>query len=127
MLDDGYAVAQAAACAGVDVRLDVFPEVQHVFQYCVGAMPEADDAVSRIANWIRLRTGASRSREARRAQAAGTAFGGSMPTYRAWGRMILLSAACSSTWADQPTMRLVVKVAVNISWGMPARCSTIAA
>ena len=58
LLDDGFAVAQAAARAGVDVRLDVFPHMQHVFQYCAGAMPEADDAVARIANWIRLRTGA---------------------------------------------------------------------
>ena len=57
LLDDGFAVAEAAARAGVDVRLDVFPFMQHVFQYCAGAMPEADDAVARIANWIWLQTG----------------------------------------------------------------------
>lgn len=58
LLDDCLAVAGAAARGGVDVRLDVFPEMQHVFQYCAGNMPEADEAISRIGNWIRLQTGA---------------------------------------------------------------------
>lgn len=57
LLDDCINVAGAAARAGVEVRLDVFPEMQHVFQYCAGNMPEADDAVARMGNWIRLRTG----------------------------------------------------------------------
>lgn len=52
LLDDCIAVAAAAARAGVDVRLDVFPQMQHVFQYCAGAMPEADDAVQRIGTWV---------------------------------------------------------------------------
>lgn len=55
LLDDCLEVAAVAARAGVDVRLDVFPEMQHVFQYCVGNMPEADDAVARMGEWIRLR------------------------------------------------------------------------
>ncbi len=56
LLDDGFAVAAQAASDGVDVRLDVFPQMQHVFQYCAGNMPEADDAVARIGNWVRLQT-----------------------------------------------------------------------
>ncbi len=56
LLDDCINVAGAAARAGVDVRFDVFPQMQHVFQYCAGNMPEADDAVARMGNWIRLHT-----------------------------------------------------------------------
>lgn len=55
LLGDSFDVAAAAAAAGVEVRLDVFAEMQHVFQYCAGNMPEADDAVARMANWIRGR------------------------------------------------------------------------
>lgn len=56
LLDDGFAIATKAAGDGADVRVDVFPQMQHVFQYCAGNMPEADDAVARIGNWIRLQT-----------------------------------------------------------------------
>ncbi len=55
LLDDALDIARRAATAGVDVRLDVFPEMQHVFQYCAGVMPEADDAVARLAAWVRDR------------------------------------------------------------------------
>src|SRR6478735_3879125 len=40
-------------------------------------------------------------RASRRPQQGGTVWGGGGPTYRAEGRMILLSRACSSTLADQ--------------------------
>ncbi len=53
LLDDALEIGAQAARAGVEVRLDVFPEMQHVFQYCVGNMPEASDAIARIAAWIR--------------------------------------------------------------------------
>jgi len=53
LLDDVLRIGAEAARAGVPVRLDVFPGMQHVFQYCVGNMPEADDAIARIARWIR--------------------------------------------------------------------------
>jgi acetyl esterase/lipase len=49
-------VAVKAAHAGVDVRLDVFPEMQHVFQAALGMMPESDDAVARIGAYVRERT-----------------------------------------------------------------------
>ncbi len=51
--------------------------------------------------------------------AAGTAASGSGPTYRATGRMIFESAACSRTLALQPTTRPAAKVGVNISRGRP--------
>ena len=57
LLDDSRRVAERATAAGVDVRLDVFPEMQHVFQLCAGNMPEADDAVARIGAYLRPRLG----------------------------------------------------------------------
>ena len=41
--------------AGVDVRLDVFPEMLHAHQIWAGNMPEADDAVARIGEYVRQR------------------------------------------------------------------------
>ncbi len=57
LLDDSTRVAEKAKAAGVDVKLDVFPEMQHVFQASVGNMPEATDAVARIGEWLRPKLG----------------------------------------------------------------------
>ena len=57
LLDDSTRLAANAATAGLDVRLDCFPEMQHVFQMSVGNTPEADDAVTRAAAWMRDRMG----------------------------------------------------------------------
>jgi acetyl esterase/lipase len=57
LLDDSTRLAANASAAGVDVRLDVFPEMQHVFQLCAGNMPEADDAIERIGAWLRPKLG----------------------------------------------------------------------
>ncbi|HZX03556.1 alpha/beta hydrolase, partial [Kribbella sp.] len=53
LLDDARQLADAAQRAGVDVRLDVFPEMQHTFQMAAGRAPEADDAISRMGQWGR--------------------------------------------------------------------------
>ncbi|WP_197422041.1 MULTISPECIES: alpha/beta hydrolase [unclassified Sphingomonas] len=53
VLNDSTRPADSARQAGVDVRIDVFPEMQHCFQLMAGAAPEADDAVARIADWLR--------------------------------------------------------------------------
>lgn len=50
---------------------------------------------------------------------AGTGSGGFGPTYRAAGRMIFESAACSRMFALQPITRAAQKVGVNISRGSP--------
>ncbi|MEE9413822.1 MAG: hypothetical protein V3V01_00975 [Acidimicrobiales bacterium] len=39
------------------MRFDSFPEMQHVFQIAAGNVPEADDAVARIGDWLRPRLG----------------------------------------------------------------------
>ena len=57
LLDDSTRLAEAAESAGVEVRLDVFPEMQHVFQLFTGNMPEADEAVAQIGAWLRPRLG----------------------------------------------------------------------
>ena len=55
LLDDSTRLAARAAHAGVDVRLDVFPEMQHVFQTSLGQVPEADDAIARIGAYLSSR------------------------------------------------------------------------
>ncbi len=55
LLDDATRLADNARRAGVEVRLEVFPEMQHVFQMAAGVMPEADEAVARIGAYLRDR------------------------------------------------------------------------
>ena len=57
LLDDSRRLAQYAEKAGVDVRLDIFPEMQHTFQMMAGRAPEADEAIGRLAEWVRPRIG----------------------------------------------------------------------
>ncbi|MGE0601255.1 MAG: alpha/beta hydrolase [Dehalococcoidia bacterium] len=57
LLDDSVRVADRARAAGVDVQVDVFPEMQHVFQLSVGNMPEATDAVTRIGQYLKPKLG----------------------------------------------------------------------
>jgi epsilon-lactone hydrolase len=57
LLDDSVRLAERARAAGVDCRLDVFPEMQHVFQMAAGTMPESDEAIGRLAAWVRPHLG----------------------------------------------------------------------
>ena len=57
LLDDSRVLADRAKAAGVDVRLDVFPAMLHTFQMMAGRAPEADDAIKRIAEWVRPKVG----------------------------------------------------------------------
>jgi epsilon-lactone hydrolase len=57
LLDDAIRVADTARAAGVDVTLEIFAEMQHVFQLSAGNMPEADDAVAQIGVYLRPRLG----------------------------------------------------------------------
>jgi acetyl esterase/lipase len=57
LLDDARRLAAHARRAGVEVRLDVFPGMQHTFQMAAGRAPEADDAIRRMAAWARPRLG----------------------------------------------------------------------
>jgi hypothetical protein len=57
LLDDSTRVADRIRAAGGAVDLEVFPEMQHVFQVCAGTVPEADDAIARIGAWLAPRLG----------------------------------------------------------------------
>ncbi|MGR8947551.1 MAG: alpha/beta hydrolase [Gammaproteobacteria bacterium] len=57
LLDNSTRLEERAKSAGVDVKLDNFPEMQHVFQFMAGMAPEADDAVQRMAAWAKSRLG----------------------------------------------------------------------
>jgi len=57
LLDDSRALAELARKSGVDVTLEVVPEMQHVFQFLAGTAPEADAAIRRLADWIRPKLG----------------------------------------------------------------------
>ena len=52
IVSDSIRFASAAAKQGVDVRLDVFPEMHHSFQFFAGVIPEADSAIQRVASWL---------------------------------------------------------------------------
>ena len=51
--DDSVRFAAAAQAAGVDVTLEIWPEMPHVWHIFAGLLPEADDAVQRIGRWLR--------------------------------------------------------------------------
>lgn len=53
LVDDSRRLADRARTAGVEVRLDEFPEMLHAHQMWAGNMPEADDAVARIGEYVR--------------------------------------------------------------------------
>jgi len=52
LLDDTLRFAAKARAAGVDVTAEVWPELFHVFQLWAGAVPEATDAVAKIARFL---------------------------------------------------------------------------
>ena len=51
--DDSVRFAAAAQAAGVDVTLEIWPEMPHVWHAFAGLLPEADEAVERIGRWLR--------------------------------------------------------------------------
>jgi acetyl esterase/lipase len=52
LLDDSTRVAERATAAGVDVTLEVWPEMPHVWHAFIGMLPESDQAVARIGEWL---------------------------------------------------------------------------
>jgi acetyl esterase/lipase len=57
LLDDSRRFGELAGNAGVDVRVEIFPEQQHTFQMAAGRAPEADDAIRKLAEWVRPKLG----------------------------------------------------------------------
>ncbi len=52
LLSDSTRFADKLQAAGIDVELDVFPEMWHVFQLFVGKMPESGAAIGKIGKFI---------------------------------------------------------------------------
>ncbi len=57
LLDDSRNLAEAARRAGVDVKLEVEPGMQHVYHFLAGVAPEADAAIARLATWVKPKLG----------------------------------------------------------------------
>ena len=57
LLDDSIRFADKARQAGVDVTLEVWPEMVHVWHASAGYVPESDQAIARIAEYARPRLG----------------------------------------------------------------------
>jgi epsilon-lactone hydrolase len=56
LLDDSVSLARRAGLAQVDVRLEIWPEMQHFFQLGVGVYPEAAEALTVAGRWLIERT-----------------------------------------------------------------------
>jgi acetyl esterase/lipase len=57
LLDDSLRFETKAKEEGVEIKVDVFPEMQHVFQFMAGMAQEADQAIQQMANWVRPKLG----------------------------------------------------------------------
>jgi len=55
ILDDSTRVAARAREAGIDVTLEVWDEMPHVFHAFAGLLPESDQAIERIGEWLQHR------------------------------------------------------------------------
>jgi epsilon-lactone hydrolase len=55
ILSDSTRFAAKAEAAGVDVTLEIWDEMPHVWQAFAGLLPESDQAIERIGAWLRTR------------------------------------------------------------------------
>ena len=56
ILDDSTRFAAKARAAGVDVTLEVWDEMPHVWHAFAGLLPESDQAIERIGGWLQARS-----------------------------------------------------------------------
>ncbi|MCT8971803.1 alpha/beta hydrolase [Microbaculum marinisediminis] len=57
LLDDARRFVAKVEAAGGEAKLDIFPEMQHVFHFLAGTAPEADKAIADQAAWIKPKLG----------------------------------------------------------------------
>ncbi len=57
LLDDSVRLAERARAADVDVELEQWDDMIHVFQMFAPMFPEADEALAKIGAWVRRRIG----------------------------------------------------------------------
>jgi len=53
LLDDTLRVAERAKAAGVDVTVEVWDDMPHVFQAFTGLLPEADQAIAKMGEFLK--------------------------------------------------------------------------
>ncbi|OAL44216.1 hypothetical protein IQ07DRAFT_663521 [Pyrenochaeta sp. DS3sAY3a] len=53
LLNDATRLANNAKMAGVDVTLEVVPEMQHVYHFMAGRAPEATKTISEVGAWLK--------------------------------------------------------------------------
>ena len=56
LLDDSIRLAERARAAGVDVTFEPWDDMIHVWQFCAALLPEGQQAIDRIGEFIRERT-----------------------------------------------------------------------
>lgn len=56
-VDDATALGERLASAGVEVEVEVWPEMVHVWHVFAGRVPEADQGIAAVAAWLRHRLG----------------------------------------------------------------------
>jgi len=57
LLSDSTRLAERAEAAGVDVTLEVWPDMIHVWHFFAAMLPEGQQAIDRIGEWVRARLG----------------------------------------------------------------------
>ena len=57
LLDDSTRLAERARAAGVDVTLDVWDEMIHVWHFFAAILPEGQQAIDNIGEWVHGQTG----------------------------------------------------------------------
>jgi monoterpene epsilon-lactone hydrolase len=57
LLGESLQFEENARKAGVDVQVEVFPDQLHTFQMAAGYSPESDDAIKKLAAWVRPKLG----------------------------------------------------------------------
>jgi len=64
LFDDAVRLDEKARASGVDSRLHVYPGLPHVWHMFVGTVPEAEEALHEIADFVKEKFTAQRSKAA---------------------------------------------------------------
>jgi acetyl esterase/lipase len=64
LLDDSLRLAERAKAAGVDVTLETWEEMIHVWHFFAASVPESREAIEAVGRWLRRRVPAAAAREA---------------------------------------------------------------
>jgi monoterpene epsilon-lactone hydrolase len=57
LLNDSTRLAEQAKKTGVDIKIDIFPHMQHTWHMAAGRAPESNDAIKRYAAWVKPKLG----------------------------------------------------------------------